>query len=348
MNSPLESPADQIPDSLDYQIQQKFQAAEFQEKMAKLINEHSEPASPAVSVRCDDYHIVSDSSMHSDTDVDLSDDCLQHELFAHFASTEGKDVAHMITPLLEPGNYSALCVLSAIPTKAITQLWDHRVGLLHADRYCQLGLRNEAFFEPNELLQTGCLMPIAPESSYVQQMSHQIPTEKILIFDIAGQSFAQERVDDTTPDLSRFPAHEQHDWYDEFGEIPKIPMTTNRRVFSEPVEVGKCFDIQEIVTAMSRVAYEVRIPTNSDILVVQFKGQTDDLTQVLTFLANCNRLTLDHHAFESFDQADRGFKLCATCVSTKRHNLRNPDQCLPICTRGKVADDISQLHVKSG
>lgn len=283
VNSPLESPADQIPDSLDYQIQQKFQAAEFRENIAKFVTEHSESECPLEPVQSDDYQIASDASMHSDTDSQLPDDCLHDQLNAHFASTEEQDVAHMITPLLEPGNYSALCILTPIPTKAITQLWNHRVGLLHADEYCQLGMTHEAFFEPDDLLQTGCLMPIVPESPYARKMSCQITTEKILIFDIAGQSFAQETTYAATPDLSRFPAHEQHDWYDEFGKIPEIPMKDNKRVLSEPVEIGFCCDIQEVITAMGRVAYEARIPNNSDILVVQFRGQTDDLTHVLTF-----------------------------------------------------------------
>ena len=193
------------------------------------------------------------------------------------------DIAHMVTPLLEPGNYSALCILSPISTKAITQLWDHRLGLLHAEKYCQLGLQEEAFFTPNEPLETGCLMPIAQDSSYVQQLRSQNITEKILIFDIGGQSFAQERSTTATPDLTRFPAHNCSEWYDEIGQIPMIPMTSNQRIFSEPVEIGKCFDILGFIPAMARVTYEPRIPLNSDILVLQFKGSPDDLAQVLTF-----------------------------------------------------------------
>lgn len=285
VNSPLDSPADQIPDTLDYQIQQKFHAAEFKEHVAQFVNTHIQAQSQPEIVQNDEYQIVSDESMQSDSDLECTDESLQHNLMQFLVPNEAKvdDTAHMVTPLLEPGNYSALCVLSPIPTKAITQLWDHRLGLLHAEKYCQVGLQDEAFFTPNELLETGCLMPIAQDSSYVQQMSSQSITEKILIFDIGGQSFAQERNTTTTPDLTRFPAYTCSEWYDEIGQIPLIPMTCNQRIFSEPVEMGKCFDVLGFISAMTRVTYEPRIPLNTDIFVLQFKGSPEDLAQVLTF-----------------------------------------------------------------
>ena len=96
----------------------------------------------------------------------------------------------------------------------------------------------------------------------------------------------------------------QHEWFDEIGKVLQNPEHHNKRVFAEPVEIGSCLDMKEFVTSMSKVTYEARIPSNSDILVIQFKGSSEHLAQVLTFLADSNRHNMDIQAFESVDSTD--------------------------------------------
>ena len=285
VNSPLESPGDQIPDSLDYQIQQKLQTAEFVEKYVEKATEQMQIDSQNLAVQIDDYQIMSDESIKSESDFEGNDEELQNNLQACIVPPEqtASNTIHMVTPLLEPGNYSALCVLTPMPVKAITQFWNHRVALVHADKYCHLGLTNESIFDPEDQLESGCLMPIPCDSQYIQKVTLQSIDEKILIFDIAGQTYAQTMMHQAIPDLTRFPAHEQHEWFDEIGKVLQNPEHHNKRVFAEPVEIGSCLDMKEFVTSMSKVTYEARIPSNSDILVIQFKGSSEHLAQVLTF-----------------------------------------------------------------
>ena len=283
-NSPIESPGDQIPDSLDYQIQQKIQTAEFVEKFVEKTTEQMHLNSQILSVQIDDYQIMSDESVQSESDFECADEVLQNNLQTFLVNIPPTpDVIHMVTPLLEPGNYSALCILHQMPVKAITQLWEHRVALIHAGKYTQFGFTDDAIFDPDEQIESGCLLPIPHDSLYAQKVNLQPINEKILIFDIAGQTYAQLRTHQAIPDLSRFPVHEQHDWYDEIGQIMHHPIQQSQRVFSDAVAIGVCHDMQDFDPAMTKVTYESRIPSNSDILVLQFKGATEDLAKVMTF-----------------------------------------------------------------
>ena len=234
----------------------------------------------------DDYQIETDESMNPESENECTDEFLQKGLQQLFEPVivEVPEVSHMVTLLLEPGNYAALCILNDLTAKDLTQLWDHRVALINAERYCQTAPRTDPYFSPDETIKTGCLMSVVLESQYQHQAVAWQNNEKLLIFDIAGQTFAQTNNKQATPDLRRFPVHEQRNhWYDEIGETSQISLEVNMRVFPDIVENDKFHDIYKCISAMDRVTYESRIPNNSDILVLQFKGQVDDLAQVLTF-----------------------------------------------------------------
>ena len=286
VNSPIHSPADQIADSLDCQIQQHVESMEDLNPQKISMQENDQEENKNSPVQHDDYQIVSDESMHSESDQEYDDIAFQACLQQHLVPSETKpaDVSYMITPLLEPGNYSAICVLEDLPTKTLTQLWEHRVALINTDKYCQTGVFQESYCTPEETLRTSCLMPIDSNSQYHQKASNDNHTGKLLIFDIAGQTFAQEMNGCPTPELSRFPEHvKQQKWYDEIGLVPPKLQIDNMRVFSDPVETANCHDIHHIILAMANTSYECRIPNNSDVLVMQFRGNVDDLSQVLTF-----------------------------------------------------------------
>ncbi len=309
-NSPIHSPnekTDHIPDTLDYEIKLQIEQCETMsylgrgmkhsdflsvglqnEPLSSLQDEMSNQLvqedmhSPIIQ---DDYQIASDISMTSDVEQEITDDMLQTNLQNHFAVEEvtKNEVINMITLLIEPENYAPLCILSDIPTVALTQLWNHRVAMIQAEAYCHIGLHDDALRPPNDPVITGCLMSINPESSYISRAAMCPQNDKLLLFDIAGQTFAQKIQGSAIPDLAKFPAHEQHEWYDELGLIQQFPATMNMRVYSEPPEYGICHDILDYIDAMTRVHYEARIPLDSDVLVLQFKGQEKDLAQVLTF-----------------------------------------------------------------
>ncbi len=245
-NSPLESPADHIPDTLDVRIQQHFQAIENDEK--KYHSDPDDPPSPVISpLKQDDYQIETDESMNPESENECTDEFLQKGLQQLFEPVivEVPEVSHMVTLLLEPGNYAALCILNDLTAKDLTQLWDHRVALINAERYCQTAPRTDPYFSPDETIKTGCLMSVVLESQYQHQAVAWQNNEKLLIFDIAGQTFAQTNNKQATPDLRRFPVHEQRNhWYDEIGETSQISLEVNMRVFPDIVENDKFHDIQ--------------------------------------------------------------------------------------------------------
>ena len=284
-NSPIHSPADLIPDTLDCDIQMKFHLDQFANNKHEADEEQIESEQMHSPVCQDDYQIASDASMTSEVEQEFTDEMLQVNLQNSMIVDDHpkNETINMIALLMEPGNYASLCILSDIPTITLTQLWDHRVGMIQAEVYCEIGLKDDALRSPHEPVITGCLMSINPQSRYVHQAALCDQHEKLLLFDIAGQTFAQKFHESMIPDLAKFPAHEQHEWYDELGLLQKTPSTSNMRVFSEPPEYGICHDIYDYIEAMSRVHYEARIPSNSDLLVLQFRGQETDLAKVLTF-----------------------------------------------------------------
>ena len=286
-NSPIHSPnekMDQLPDTLDCDIQLKF----FREQNAGNETEEIDQQyqnEEHMQACHDEYQIASDISMTSEVENDITDEMLQNNLQSFLINGDivKKEVTNMVTLLIEPGNYASLCVMSDIPTAALTKLWDHKVAMIETEAYCQIGFHDDALRSPNESVTTGCLMSVPPESAYIPKAAMYSHDEKLLLFDIAGQTFAQTIQDTAIPDLARFPAHEQHQWYDELGLIQQQPVHANMRVFSEPPEYGICHDIHEYIEAMNKVHYEARVPSNSDVLVPQFRGQEQELAKVLTF-----------------------------------------------------------------
>ena len=285
-NSPLESPADQIPDTLDYRIKKHFEAIEIEKFPEEIADQEVSHDCFETPLQQDDYQILSDESMKSESDLDCTDDVLQSNLQEYLVpmEIEKTEVVHMVTPLLQPGNYSAMCILDDLQAVDLTQLWQHHVALIDASRYCQVTEGQLPYCAPNEPIRTGCLMPVDQSSWYLQNARECQQDTKLLLFDIAGQTFAQKMKDQAIPHIKKFPTHEQKEvWYDEVGETSNILPESNIRVFQEMVEIGKCFDIQEHIKAMNSVKFETRIPPDSDVLVLQFRGQPEELAKVLTF-----------------------------------------------------------------
>ena len=294
VNSPLDSPAEPIWDNLDCDLKKHFNVAITEATTERSHEDFEKESQLSLSpMKQDEYQIDSDEPMLSEPEQACTDEQLQKTLKEFLVpmeiekvetEVETKEVAYMVTPLLDPGNYSALCILDDIPSIELTKLWDHRVALIHPERYCQQASGHEVFCDVNEPVQTGCLAPIMQETSYYRKASMISQHEKLLLFDIAGQTYAQKIGKQAIPNLQKFPKKVQvFEWYDEIGSVDTLKPTSSMRVFAEQVEHGTCFDIKEIIQAMTKVTYETRIPSTSDVLVCQFRGHVDDLAKVLTF-----------------------------------------------------------------
>ena len=176
-----------------------------------------------------------------------------------------------------PGEYGVLDVHSSVETSQLCALWHHPIWLQRAPI-------NNTSAEDTEVKGTLLAYPttLLPEDLEMPKQSK--PTEKGIVLLRSHTKVMAYAFDPNTKVIqlpSRF-ADEPQVCFDEYGEVFEHTfLRTNTMLMSSEVPIPTCQDVQQIVRASMQIQVHSYVPEETDILVVVFKGQPDEVQTVL-------------------------------------------------------------------
>ena len=193
------------------------------------------------------------------------------------AGTDLNQSAAQVRPFLIPGEYGVLEVMPFVAPEQIQLLWHHPTWLQSLDHdqtpTAKVPLRGTVLAFPNTTL---------PDHACNQVP--ELPKDRGLVLirtptKVKAYAFSPNT---KVVQLPGFFAEEPQVFYDEYGEFHEFMTLRNGIMLMTEMHIEEaCVDVDHVLSATTRVAIHTEVPVETDILVVVFQGNPDDVQHIV-------------------------------------------------------------------
>ena len=166
-----------------------------------------------------------------------------------------------------PGTYGELTLQSQTTWEQLLQLWD-----------CIFLPCNQEHIKSPQNVTTCILATDTPEDKDLTTSSHLLldHCQRTSLFFLDGNT--------TWADFSTQQQIPQNQFFDDVGHMfPATKLGYISRVSESPHPIQKFFDLPACSPSFSGIRIQARIPTQTDVLVVHFEGDSEQIVQLASF-----------------------------------------------------------------